>query len=228
MVVTPLMEKIPRDEAAMLELKQGLARNPVYSNLLISPDEKTTLIVVEFKQPPGGFVQVTKAIEDAVAPERDSSVTIEPAGLTVFLSMLEVYSGRMALLFPLAILVIGLIHYEAFRTIQALILPLVTALLAAFWSMGLLGFMREPFDAFNAATPILILAIAAGHAVQILKRYYEEYSKVAKEQPNLSPKERNRVAVLNSLSKGGPVRVLTFTVAALRFVSLRVFDMNAS
>src|SRR6267142_458375 len=120
MVVTPLMEKIPRDEAAMLELKNGLARNPVYSNLLISPDEKTTLIVVEFKQPPGGFVQVTKAIEDAVAPERDSSVTIESSGLTVFLSLLEVFSSRMALLFPLAILVIGLIHYEAFRTIQAL------------------------------------------------------------------------------------------------------------
>jgi len=66
MVVTPLMEKIPRDEAAMLELKKGLARNPVYSNLLISPDEKTTLIVAEFKQPPGGFVQITKTIEDAV------------------------------------------------------------------------------------------------------------------------------------------------------------------
>ena len=227
MVVTPLMEKIPRDEAAMLELKKGLARNPAYSNLLISPDEKTTLIVAEFKQPPGGFVQVTKTIEDAVAPERDSSVTIETAGLTVFLSLLEVFSSRMAFLFPLAVLVIGLIHYEAFRTIQAMILPLVTALLAVIWSIGLLGFMRQPFDAFNAATPILILAIAAGHAVQILKRYYEEYSKVSKEQPNLSPKERNHVAVLNSLSKVGPVMVLACTVAALGFFSLVVFELKS-
>src|SRR6267142_1066564 len=227
MVVTPLMEKIPRDEAAMLELKKGLARNPVYSNLLISPNEKTTLIIAEFKQPPGGMVQVTKTIEDAVAPEREASVTIEPAGLTVFLSMLEVFSGRMAFLFPLALLVIGLVHYEAFRTIQALILPLVTALLAVIWSIGLLGFMRQPFDAFNAATPILILAIAAGHAVQILKRYYEEYSKVSKEQPDLSPKERNHVAVLNSLSKVGPVMVLACTVAALGFFSLVVFELKS-
>jgi predicted RND superfamily exporter protein len=227
MVVTPLMEKIPRDEAATLELKKGLARNPAYSNLLISPDEKTTLIVAEFKQPPGGFVQVTKTIEDAVAPERDSSVTIETAGLTVFLSLLEVFSSRMAFLFPLAVLVIGLIHYEAFRTIQAMMLPLVTALLAVIWSIGLLGFMREPFDAFNAATPILILAIAAGHAVQILKRYYEEYSKVSKEQPNLSPKERNHVAVLNSLSKVGPVMVIACTVAALGFFSLVVFELKS-
>jgi len=227
MVVTPLMEKIPRDEAAMLELKNGLARNPVYSNLLISPDEKTTLIVAEFKQPPGGMVQITKTIEDAVAPERDASVTVETAGLTVFLSLLEVFSGRMAFLFPLALLVIGLVHYEAFRTIQALILPLVTALLAVIWSIGLLGFMRQPFDAFNATTPILILAIAAGHAVQILKRYYEEYSKVSKQQPNLSPKERNHVAVLTSLAKVGPVMVLACTVAALGFFSLVVFELKS-
>ena len=222
------MEKIPRDETAMLELKEGLARNPVYSNLLISTDEKTTLIVAEFKQPPGGFCSVTRRLLERVVPKFILSVTIQkPRALTVFLSMFEVFSSRMAFLFPLALLVIGLIHYEAFRTVQALILPLVTALLAVIWSIGLLGFMREPFDSFNAATPILILAIAAGHAVQILKRYYEEYSNVSKEQPNLSAKARNHVAVLNSLSKVGPVMVLACTVAALGFFSLVVFELKS-
>jgi len=51
--------------------------------------------------------------------------------------------------------------------------------------------------------PRFILAIAAGHAVQILKRYYEEYSKVSKEQPNLSPKERNHAAVFELTVKSG-------------------------
>jgi hypothetical protein len=46
-----------------------------------------------------------------------------------------------------------------------------------------LGLARQPFDTFNAATPILILAIAAGHAVQILKRYYEEYASLGKDEP---------------------------------------------
>jgi len=32
--------------------------------------------------------------------------------------MFEVFSSRMEFLFPLALLVIGLIHYEAFRTVQ--------------------------------------------------------------------------------------------------------------
>src|SRR5205823_9903382 len=93
------------------------------------------------------------------------------------LAQLERLSQRMAILFPLAVLLVGLIHFEAFRTLQGLFLPLVTALLATLWAVGVMGLVHVPMDAFNATTPILILAIAAGHAVQLLKRYYEDYER---------------------------------------------------
>ena len=70
---------------------------------------------------------------------------------------------------------IGLLHYEAFRTKQGFILPLVTAIMAVLWGTGFMGVLGQPLDIFNSPTPILILAVAAGHAVQLLKRYYEEY-----------------------------------------------------
>ena len=73
---------------------------------------------------------------------------------------------------------IGLVHYEAFRTVQAMVLPLVTALLSVVWALGIMGLLGLPMDTWSAITPVVILAIAAGHAVQILKRYYEEYARV--------------------------------------------------
>ena len=106
--------------------------------------------------------------------ERDSSVDIALAGGPIWAALLEKFSGRIGFLFPIALLIIGLIHYEAFRTWQALHLPLATALLAVIWALGILAIMNQPFDIFNSSTPILILAVAAGHAVQILKRFYEE------------------------------------------------------
>src|SRR5258708_23342430 len=82
-------------------------------------------------------------------------------------------------------------------------------------------------EAFNASTSILILAIAAGHAVQILKRYYEEFAKLKTGHPNDVPKELSRKAVLNAMVKVGPVMLAACAVAALGFFSLTVFEIKA-
>lgn len=227
MTVRPLMDKVPTDAAGMERLKAAVHKNPAYYNLLTSKDDTTTQIVAEFKKIPGGFKAVSAIVNEAVAPELDDTVEINISGLPIFLALLETYSARMGFLFPLALLIIGLIHYEAFRTVQALILPLVTALLAVAWSMGTLGLLGEPFDVFNSSTPILILAIAAGHAVQILKRYYEEFALLYKENPSLDRRAMSQEAVVRSLKKVGPVMVVACTVAALGFFSLMVFEIKS-
>ena len=99
------------------------------------------------------------------------------SGPAIYVAWLARYSARMFFFFPLALVVIGLVHYEAFRTLQAMFLPLLTALLAMLWSLGLLGLLGVALDPFNVTTPILILAVAAGHAVQMLKRFYEEFAR---------------------------------------------------
>lgn len=227
MSVEPMMEKVPNDEAGYARIRDAIAKNPAYSGLLVSQDEKTTQIVAEFKKIKGGFQAISAEAKAIVAPEQDDSVEIRVSGLPVFLGLLEKFSGRMGFLFPIALLIIGLIHYEAFRTRQALILPLVTALLAVIWSVGALGLLKEPFDVFNASTPILILAIAAGHAVQILKRYYEEYAQLSRTQTSLTPQERSVEAVLRSLTKVGPVMFVACMVASLGFFSLMVFEIKS-
>lgn len=227
MVVTPLMEKIPSTPEELAKLQAGVAANPVYENLLVAKDGRTTQIVAEFKKIPGGFKAIDDAVHSVVDPERDDQVDISVGGVPAFLAQLERYSARMGFLFPLAVLLIGLIHYEAFRTWQALLLPLVTALIAVIWAVGVLALTGQPMDVFNASTPILILAIAAGHAVQILKRYYEEYAVLRSVRPDLSDSQRNELAVLNSLTKVGPVMVVACTVAALGFLSLMIFEIKS-
>src|SRR4029079_14600869 len=157
--------------------------------------------------------------------ERDGTVDIHVGGLPVFVAEGERYSQRMAFLFPLAVLITGLIHYEAFRTVQGLVLPLVTALLAVVWGLGVMRLAGVPMDVFNGTTPILILAVAAGHAVQILKRYYEEYHRL-RETGAFAPREANRAAVVESIARIGPVMLTAGSVAALGFLSLIVFEIT--
>jgi len=226
MAVYPLLEKIPENEAQMEKLRSAVKANPVYENLLVSTNEKTTQVIFEMKPVSGNMTAVVSEIQKIAQAEKDAITEITVGGAPVFLSLAEKYSARMGLFFPLALLIIGLIHYEAFRTRQALLLPLVTAVLAVIWSLGGLALLKQPLDVFNASTPILILAVAAGHAVQILKRYYEEFARISKNEPQLSPIERSRKAVLDSLTKVGPVMIVACSVAAIGFFSLVIFEIK--
>jgi predicted RND superfamily exporter protein/outer membrane lipoprotein-sorting protein len=225
MEVRPLLEMMPQTPAEIAALRQAIRANPVYLNSIVSGDERTLAVLAEFQDSKSGFRDIIERINPIIERERDASVEIAVGGMPVFLAKIEAYSQRMAFLFPLAVLVIGLIHYEAFRTMAGLILPLVTALVAVVWGLGIMGLVGIPMDTFNATTPILILAVAAGHAVQILKRYYEEYHRL-RATTNLSPRQANRAAATATLTRIGPVMLTAGTVAALGFCSLMVFEIS--
>lgn len=221
--VHPLMERVPQTTAQLEALRYNVRANPVYANAIVSKDERTAAIIAEFNDP-GGFRQIVDRVRAITDRERDAGVEIAIGGGSVYTAQIERYSQRMAFLFPLALLIIGLIHYEAFRTLQGLILPLATALLAVVWALGFMGLAGVPMDTFNATTPILILAVAAGHAVQILKRYYEEFHRLT--QSLIPAREANRAAVIEALVRVGPVMLIAGSIASLGFLSLIVFEIT--
>jgi predicted RND superfamily exporter protein/outer membrane lipoprotein-sorting protein len=225
MAVRPLLETVPRTPAEVDALRALLRVNPVYTNAVVSPDERTVAVFAEFTEDAQGFGGIMDRIRPIVDRERDGTVDIHVGGLPVFVAEVERYSQRMAVLFPLAVLITGLIHYEAFRTVQGLVLPLVTALVAVVWGLGIMRLAGVPMDVFNGTTPILILAVAAGHAVQILKRYYEEYHRL-RSGTALAPREASRAAIVESITRIGPVMLTAGIVAAIGFLSLVVFGIT--
>lgn len=220
----PLMDKVPATPEQMDALKAALAANPVYRDTVVSQDFRTASILVELKERSDGFQAMVEPVRAIAEVEAGPDVEITLGGNPVYLDKTEKFAGRINILFPIAILVIGLLHYEAFRTKQGLILPLVTAVMAVLWGTGFMGLLHQPLDIFNSPTPILILAVAAGHAVQLLKRYYEEYDGLRRDG-GLTPREANVEAVVRSLAGVGPVMMIAGGVAALGFFSLIVFNI---
>ena len=232
MEVKQMMTDVPATPEQMAMLKEALQRNTAYMNSVVSEDFKTITILAEvrdatpaeLKEGKGGFSYVNNKIVEIVDAERDDSVDIVVTGYPAFLALLEKFSSRGGMLLLIAIGIIGVIHYEAFRTMQGLILPLVTPLVAVTWGKGFMGLANVPLDIFNMTTPILILAVGAGHAVQMLKRYYEEYN-ILRQNPELTPKMANQQAVIESIVKIGPVMLTAGLVAAAGFLSLMIFDI---
>src|SRR4029450_5155020 len=182
---------------------------------LVGGDSRAAAIVADFDDRLTDS-EIHRTVSQIVDPERDSEVAIAIGGAPLVRAYIAEYTKQMGYLFLIAVAIIGLVHFEAFRTLQAMLLPLVTALLSVIWTLGLLGASGEPLDTWTALTPIVILAVAAGHAVQILKRYYEEYDRGVP----------NREAVVRSLVTMGPVMITAGTIAAAGFASLMTFGVG--
>jgi len=216
MEVRPLMDRPVTTPEQIRQLRDTVRRDKLFRGNLVSPDETATFIVAEFDDRLTD-VAIAKRIDEIVGPERDESVRVALAGAPILRAWLTRYTALIGILFPMAVVVIGLVHYEAFRTLQAMVLPLVTALLSVVWALGIMGLIGEPMDTWSAITPVVILAVAAGHAVQILKRYYEEYAVCGDSQE----------AVIRSVTAVGPVMLTAGLIAAAGFGSLATFGVTS-
>lgn len=152
-------------------------------------------------------------------------LTITMTGQPSFVSAMQVYSQRMGLFFPLIMLVIGALHFEALRSWQAVVLPLVAGLLATLLTLGTMSWLGVALDEYSATAPILVLAVAAGHSVQLLKRYMEELADVAID--GVVTREANERALVTTLTRTAPVLAAAVTTAALCLLSLAAFDIRA-
>jgi hypothetical protein len=215
--VAPVMETVPTDATGLEAVRRRVFDNDLYVGTLVAADSAAAGIQASFELTDAApdYVSLFHKVKDAVDAEDDGTFDTTYSGVVVYASRLTELTARTLLFFPLALLVIGLVHYHAFRTIQGLVLPLVTALMAVVWAMGLMGLLGIALDPSNIATPVLILAVAAGHAVQVLKRFYEEYDHT----------NDLETAIVETMRRVGPVMLAAGLVAALSFCSLATFDL---
>jgi uncharacterized protein len=225
--ITPLADKVPQTDAEVAAFRERVKANGFLTSLFVSDDGRATSVLADFSdfEKAGGSRFLYDRLEEIIAPERAPGLEIVAAGAPTVLHWLLVYTRRVALLFVLALAMIGYLHYRAFRTLQGMIIPLVTAIMGVVWALGLMGLIHAPMDPWNIMTPILLLAIGAGHSVQILKRYYEEYNRLQGARADLSPQEHNRLAVIEATTKVGLVMLAAGTIAALSFGSLATFGL---
>jgi uncharacterized protein len=221
MEVRQMMEKVPQTPEEIARLKAMVESMPIYANVLVSPDGKAATIVADFKldKKDPTYASMIGSLRPIVDRERDASVDIYLGGQPVGNSWLEFHMMKMPIYFGIAMLIIMAIQFWSFRSVQGMLLPTLTAILSVIWALGLMGMLGVHLDPINTTTPILIMAVAAGHAIQILKRYYEEYHRL-QSTTSLSPRDASREAVLQSLVHIGPVMLTAGLIAAISFYSL--------
>ena len=222
MEVRQMMETVPTTAEEIAAFKARVASMPIYIDALVSRDGKAAAVVADFKQDERSpnFIVLNEAMHRIVDRERaaGADVDIHLGGITIIGEAADVHFTKMPMFFGAALLIILLVQYWSFRSVQGMVLPMLTGILSVMWSLGLMGLLGVHLDPLNTTTPILVLAVAAGHAIQILKRYYEEYGRLR--GSGIGPHEANREAVIESIVRVGPVMIVAGLIAVITFLSL--------
>ena len=214
--------RILRDADDWLGSTERARRSTLYRSLL-GEDGRSSLILFRLSEPPEGKRAFLKSLRTQIDAITASGFHIVIGGQPSVFAELERYTQNIFFVLPFTLLLIGLIHFEAFRSMQGMVFPLVTAVASAGVATAVMTQFGVRLDGFNTTAPIVIVALTAGHAVQMLKRFNEELIAVAEQMPNADWPAINREAIERAFVAVAPVMVAASLVAAASFASLAIF-----
>src|SRR5262249_22508275 len=211
-----LMREVPRTPEEIAALRAKLEDDEQLRGLLVTPDQRAALVFLDFWDS-APHEQVFARVRGLVDAYRARPVDFYFAGEPVFAVSELDQSREIGWRIPLTFLVIAAMLLLSFRSVQGMLVPMLTATLSTMWALGLMGFTGIAIDGWNAAVPILLIAVAAAHSAQMLKRYGEE----------VAISHDNRAAAIASTAVMGPVMVAAGATAALGFASLALFGVRS-
>src|SRR5437763_2763764 len=214
--VGDLRNEVPRTPEDIAALRARLQSDPQLDGMLVTRDQRAALVLLDF-WPSASAEDVFGRTTRLVEPYRDRPLDFYFAGEPVLAMSDKEQSRAVAVRIPFTFLVIALMLLLSFRSLQGMFVPMLTATLSTVWGLGLMGFTGVVIDGWNVAVPILLIAVAAAHSAQMLKRYGEEVAR----------SHDNRDAVIRSTVAMGPVMVAAGLTAALGFASLALFGVRS-
>jgi len=170
-----LIKAVPTKKEELEALRANLRSDELLYGRLISTDWKAILIRAEFKDV--DYVYLFKQFKELVEKEKDANTEIYFSGRPILLGWIDYYQRKLLNIFYVAIILMAILLYVAFRNMRGVIFPLFAGMVSVMWGLGLLGMLGFKLDPMAAVMPFLILAIGVSHSVQIMKRYYEEISR---------------------------------------------------
>jgi predicted RND superfamily exporter protein len=211
-----VMRDVPQTPDEIAAVRARVDAEPQLRGMLVTPDERAALVIVDFF-PTAEHDVVWERVHGLAARHAGAPVDFYFAGEPMFAMTDREQSRVVAQRIPLTFLVIALMLLVSFRSIQGMLLPMLTATLSTVWGLGLMGYTGIVIDSWNVAVPILLIAVAAAHSAQMLKRYGEELARL----------HDNRQAVVESTTAIGPVMMAAGLTAALGFASLALFGVRS-
>lgn len=169
-----LMPQPPETQEEALALRDKALRLPFFKGTMISENGKALAIYLPITAKDQSY-RVYKALQKRIAEfEGDDRFFITGLPVANDTFGVEMFI-QMAISAPLAMLVIFLLMLAFFRKLLLIISPMIVAMVAVIWTMGLLIATGNTVHIMSSMIPIFIMPISVLDSIHILSEFFDRY-----------------------------------------------------
>lgn len=223
--IGPFFEEIPRDDAALAALRDAIRGHPVYGSLLVSPDGRSTALVVSFDRVSDREFVESRFSEklEQIAREEAGDARVSATGLPHLKSALSrAVLEEMAFIVPSVLGIAGLMCAFTFRTARGVALPIAAIVVSVLWTLGAMGWSGSPFNLVSNIVPPLIITLGFASAMHVVSEYYE----ILHRAPATEARDHRRV-IAQVLEEMGLAVAVNGLTTVLGFLSLMTSGVTA-
>jgi len=156
-------------------LKERVLSWDINEGTLVSHDLSLTAVTAILKTQ-------DKDVKTAFNQELMKIIANPPTGIHVFASgepvivdhLAVAMSKDMPVLVPLMFLVLLVVLFFCFRSLQGIVFPLLLTVVSAVWTFGLMGYLGVPLTVIGSMIPILLMAVVSAYGIHQMTHYYED------------------------------------------------------
>jgi predicted RND superfamily exporter protein len=213
--IRPVLRDVPQSVEDAVGLRQDIADNPFLHEKIASADGTAVALYVPIERKDMSY-RIADEIEIILSREILPGQRYHLAGLPVSEDTFGYQMFiQMAIVAPLAFMLILAIVYLMFRQVAFLIPIAITAMFSVIWAMGLLIGMGFTVHIMSSMIPVFLMPIAILDDIHILSEFFDRYRV-------LGDKRRALVEALRPLYK--PMLYTSMT-SAVGFASLALADI---
>ncbi len=176
----PVVSKRPVNQADMDSVRQKIYNLPFYNGLIYNKETNSTLMAVTLNKiklnskSRIALIDKIKARSQAFAEKNKTEVHY--SGLPFIRTMISLKVQHELILFViLALLVASLVLFFFFRSIKAVIFPMLIVFVGLIWAMGLLSIFGYKITILTGIIPPLMIIIVVENCIFLLNKYHYEY-----------------------------------------------------
>ena len=171
-----LVGPVPNRSEEIAKLREKVRATGGVMGSLVSFQEDAALIQATFIERLANYDVIFNDVNAIIKKLQDPDHEIHAAGHPMLTGWVYHYQKEMYVIFALGLLAMGFFLVLHFRNIAGVVTPLVVAAVSAVWGFGFAGVLGYNLDPLIIVVPVLLVARALSHSVQMCERYFEIYS----------------------------------------------------
>lgn len=167
---------VPTAPEDLARIRADALGNRVFVGNIVSPNGRVAAIHVYTVERPGDDefnARFTAQVEALIRAEAAPDLTIyQLGGPYTDATVSDFILKDLRRSTPVALVVIFILLFLAFRMLQGVVIPLVTGILSVIWALGLMALFGIPLSILTVVIPTLLLVIGATEDVHMLSEYH--------------------------------------------------------